>query len=234
MALITVNQASFAYDGRCVAQGLDFQVDTGDYLCIVGENGSGKSTLMKGILGIKKPFSGEIIFGGGLQQREIGYLPQQTVIQRDFPASVQEVVLSGCLSDKEFRPFYTAKNKKTAMFTMKKLHIDYLAKHCFRELSEGQKQRVLLARALCATEKLLLLDEPTAGLDPLATVDLYRVIDEINREGITVIMVSHDMSAAVTYAKHILHMHYKPLFYGTKEDYVSSSVGKLFTEGGIA
>ncbi len=226
MALLTCSNLTLGYDGKKVVHGLDFYVNSGDYLCIVGENGSGKTTLMKTILGLKKQISGSVEMGDGLKTNEIGYLPQQTVVQRDFPASVMEIVLSGCLNRCGLRPFYTKAEKNLALENMKKLNISELANRCYRELSGGQQQRVLLARALCATRKLLLLDEPTAGLDPVATTDLYDVIARLNREdGITVIMVTHDIEAAVKYASHVLHICHKPLFFGTVDDYRGSDIG---------
>ncbi len=222
MALIKVNDVSLGYEGKPIVTDLNFQVNKGDYLCIVGENGSGKSTLMKTLLGQKNVHSGKIEFSDGLKQNEIGYLPQQTQVQKDFPASVREVVMSGCLNSSGFRPFYTKLQKKQAAETMEKLGITDLAKKCYRELSGGQQQRVLLARALCATKKLLVLDEPVAGLDPVVTKNLYRLISDINKEGITVIMVSHDIHAAIEFATHILHIGNKPLFFGTKDEYKNS------------
>lgn len=222
MALINVNRVSLGYEGKSIVSDLNFRVNKGDYLCIVGENGSGKSTLMKTLLGQKKVLSGKIEFSDGLKQNEIGYLPQQTEVQKDFPASVKEVVLSGCLNSCGLKPFYSKVQKKQAAEIMEKLGISDLSKKCYRELSGGQQQRVLLARALCATKKLLVLDEPVAGLDPVVTKNLYRLISDINKEGITVIMVSHDIHAAIEFASHILHIGNKPLFFGTKEDYKNS------------
>lgn len=234
MALITVSNASLGYEGKAIVSDINFSVSDGDYLCIVGENGSGKSTLMKTLLGQKNVISGKIEFSDGLKQNEIGYLPQQTEVQKDFPASVKEIVLSGCLNRSGFRPFYSKSQKETAARNMEKLGITDLSGKCYRELSGGQQQRVLLARALCAAEKLLVLDEPVAGLDPMVTKSLYSLIEEINRSGMTVIMVSHDMEAAVEYASHILHIGHKPLFFGKKEDYVKSDVYHRFSEGGKA
>lgn len=222
MALINVSGVSLGYEGKAIVTNLDFSVNKGDYLCIVGENGSGKSTLMKTLLGQKSVISGKIEFGEGLKQSEIGYLPQQTEVQKDFPASVKEIVYSGCLNGCGIRPFYSKAQKKRAAEIMEKLHIADLADKCYRELSGGQQQRVLLARALCATKKLLILDEPVAGLDPVVTKNLYRLITDINKEGITVIMVSHDIHAAIEFASHILHIGNKPLFFGTKDDYKNS------------
>ncbi len=222
MALIKVSGVSLGYEGKAIVTDLDFEVSKGDYLCIVGENGSGKSTLMKTLLGQKNVVSGKIEFGDGLKQKEIGYLPQQTPVQKDFPASVKEIVYSGCLNSCGLRPFYSKEQKKRANEIMDKLGISELASSCYRELSGGQQQRVLLARALCATKKLLVLDEPVAGLDPVVTKNLYRLISDINTEGTTVIMVSHDIHAAIEFASHILHIGNKPLFFGTKEDYKNS------------
>lgn len=233
MALIKCSGVSLGYEGKTIVDGLDFEVNKGDYLCIVGENGSGKSTLMKTLLGQKNVMEGKIEFGDGLCQNEIGYLPQQTVVQKDFPASVKEIVLSGCLNSSGMKPFYTKEQKQLAKNNMQKLGISELSKRCYRELSGGQQQRVLLARALCATKKLLVLDEPAAGLDPIVTQHLYHLISDINRDGVTVIMVSHDMNAAVEYASHILHIAYRPRFFGTKEDYLKSDICRFFTgEGG--
>lgn len=222
MALINVSGVSLGYEGKPIVTNLDFSVNKGDYLCIVGENGSGKSTLMKTLLGQKSVIAGKIEFGEGLKQKEIGYLPQQTEVQKDFPASVKEIVFSGCLNGCGLKPFYSKEQKKRAAEIMERLGITELASSCYRELSGGQQQRVLLARALCATKKLLILDEPVAGLDPVVTKNLYRLITDINKEGITVIMVSHDIHAAIEFASHILHIGNEPLFFGTKEDYKNS------------
>jgi len=227
--LLACRDVSFAYEGNVVVKGLNFQVNDGEYLCIVGENGSGKSTLVKGLLRLIQPFSGDIVFGGGLKFTEIGYLPQQTPVQRDFPASSYEVVLSGRLSKRGFLPFYSMEDRKSAQENMERLDIIPLRKKCYRELSGGQQQKVLLARALCATEKLLLLDEPVTGLDPIATQDLYKQISLINKNtGITVIMVSHDIHSAVKHATHILHLKNSQVFFGTSADYVKTVAGKGF------
>ncbi len=227
MAYLTVKNLSVGYENRVVAENIDFIVNKGNYLCIVGENGSGKSTLMKTLLGLKSPTSGEIVFGDGLKRNEIGYLPQQTAVQRDFPASVYEVVLSGCVGKNGWRPFYSAADKALAKENIEKMGITELANRCYRELSGGQQQRVLLARALCATKKILLLDEPVAGLDPRVTVEMYHTIAQLNTDGVTIIMISHDI-AAVKYASHVLHIGHRPLFFGTREDYIASDVGKVF------
>ena len=228
MAQLTCQKLCVGYDGRPVLQDLSFQVFAGDYLCIVGENGSGKSTLMKTILGLQPPISGRILTGDGLRKNEIGYLPQQTVVQKDFPASVREIILSGCQGRCGSRPFYNREEKKLAADAMEKMQIASLAKRCYRTLSGGQQQRVLLARALCATQKMLLLDEPVSGLDPKVTAEMYTLIEKLNREdGITVIMISHDVAAAVRYASHILHIG-DTVFFGTKGDYLQSPQGRLF------
>ena len=229
MALITCRDLTLGYDGKTVVEGLDFSVSSGDYLCIVGENGSGKSTLMKTLLRLRQPISGAIEFGDGLKSSEIGYLPQQTVVQKDFPASVREIVQSGCLNRCGLRPFYTKREKLMAVENMSRLGISDLAGACYRELSGDQQQRVLLARALCATGKLLLLDEPTAGLDPVVTSELYELIARLNREsGITIIMITHDIAATEKYASHVLHICHEPLFFGSAEDYFRSEIGCLY------
>lgn len=236
MAQLICKDVSLGYEGTAVTENINFVVNSGDYLCIVGENGSGKSTLIKALLKLKSPLSGTISTGDGLNASEIGYLPQQTMIQRDFPASVKEIVLSGFVGHSGFRPFYSKEEKSMAKRNMERLDILDLQGRCYRELSGGQQQRVLLARALCATKSMLLLDEPVAGLDPKVTNEMYELINRINKEdAITIIMVSHDIHAAVKYASHILHLGNSPLFFGTKEDYLNSNIGKAFTEmmGGV-
>ncbi len=228
MAQLTCQNLCVGYDGKSVLQDLNFEVYAGDYLCIVGENGSGKSTLMKTILGLQVPISGRILTGDGLRKNEIGYLPQQTLVQKDFPASVKEIVLSGCQGRCGSRPFYSKEEKRLAAESIRKMQIESLSGRCYRELSGGQQQRVLLARALCATRKILLLDEPGSGLDPKVTAQMYTLIESLNRQdGITVIMISHDIAAAVKYASHILHIG-DTVFWGTKEAYLRSTQGRLF------
>ena len=227
MSLLTIKDLSLGYENMTVVDGLNFTVETGDYLCIVGENGSGKSTLMKTILQLQKPLKGEILVGDGLLSKEIGYLPQQTVIQKDFPASVKEIVISGCQGQMGLRPFYSKKEKEIARKNMERMGITEYKDRCYRELSGGQQQRVLLARALCATRKVLLLDEPVAGLDPKVTLEMYEVIKKLNDSGITIIMISHDIGAAVKYATKILHIG-KEIFFGSKEEYLESDEGRFF------
>lgn len=232
MALLTCQELSLGYDGREVVRGLNFEVCAGEYLCIVGENGSGKSTLMKALLGLQTPMGGKILIGDGLRQSEIGYLPQQTVVQRDFPASVWEIVLSGCGNRLGLRPFYGKAEKRLALENIKRMGLLPLQNRSYRELSGGQQQRVLLARALCATQKLLLLDEPVSGLDPKVTAEMYALIEKLNKEErITVIMISHDISAALRYADHILHIS-EDIFFGTKEEYLRSDLARGFLKGG--
>lgn len=231
MALIDCKGVCLGYDGSVVAKDLNFCVEKGNYLCIVGENGSGKSTLVKSILGLIETESGHLHMGDGLKKREIGYLPQQSEAQRDFPASVREVVLSGCLASKK-GIFFSKAQKQLAQQNMQRLDILELKDKCYRNLSGGQQQRVLLARALCATKKLLLLDEPVTGLDPVVTADFYRIIEKINREyGITIIMVSHDLYSAVNYSSHILHMKKDGSFFGTVGEYLESDVYRSFSGG---
>ncbi|MGN0355973.1 MAG: metal ABC transporter ATP-binding protein [Muricoprocola sp.] len=228
MAQFICKELTLGYDGNPILENLSFSVSAGDYLCIIGENGAGKSTLMRTILGLQPPMKGQVSMGDGLKANEIGYLPQQTVVQKDFPASVREIVRSGCQGQCGFRPFYNKKEKELAEENIKKMGIEHLADRCYRELSGGQQQRVLLARALCATRKLLLLDEPVSGLDPKVTQEMYELIRKLNQEdGITIIMISHDLEAALRYASHILHIG-KKIYFGKKEDYVKSEIGRNF------
>ncbi|MCH5208308.1 MAG: metal ABC transporter ATP-binding protein [Oscillospiraceae bacterium] len=233
MALIKTENLCLSYENMTVIENLSFEINSGDYLCIIGENGSGKSTLVKALLSLKKPENGTIEFGEGLKKNEIGYLPQQTSAQKSFPASVSEVVISGCLNSRGFRPFFSSKERKTAAENIEKLGITELKNRSYRELSGGQQQRVLLARALCATKKLLLLDEPVTGLDPIITAEFYELISEINKEGITVIMVTHDISAALKYANRVLCMREDRHFFGSLEEFKNSDFADI-AKGGVS
>ncbi len=228
MAVLTCKNLSVGYDKRPVVEDLNFELGSGDYLCVIGENGSGKTTLMKTLLGLIPSVGGEIVTGEGLNSNEIGYLPQQTDIQKDFPASVREIVISGTLNKASFRPFYLKRDKEMAKENMKKLSIYDIRKECFRELSGGQRQRVLLARALCATSKLLLLDEPVSGLDPRATEEMYQVLNKLNDEGISIMMITHDMKS-LSYASHILYLG-RENFFGTREDFEKTSHYKVLMD----
>lgn len=233
MALITCEHVCLGYDGQTVLRDVNFTVSRGDLLCVVGENGSGKSTLIKGLLGLKAPEQGSITLGDGLVRNEIGYLPQQTQLQRDFPASVAEVVRSGCINQMRGRAFYSRADRARAQENMERMGIEDLAHHSYQALSGGQQQRVLLARALCATSKLLLLDEPVAGLDPVATGEMYNLLKLINLcDGVTVIMVSHDVAAAERYATHILQLGHSQLYFGTVAGYHGSEAELKLRGGG--
>ncbi len=232
MTILTCKDLSFSYEGKTVLESVCFSLQAGDYLCVVGENGSGKSTLIKGLLGLKEPDGGSLVWGEGVKSTEIGYLPQQTQVQRDFPASVEEVVLSGCLNSLGRRLRYHAEDRELARMNMERMGIEELSRQSYQALSGGQQQRVLLARALCATKKLLLLDEPVTGLDPVATGELYNLIKLVNLcDCITAIMVSHDIHEAVRYATHILHLGHRQLFFGTAAEYRESDLARRFLGG---
>ena len=229
MALITCEHVCLGYDGQTVLRDVNFTVSRGDLLCVVGENGSGKSTLIKGLLGLKAPEQGSITLGDGLVRNETGYLPQQTQLQRDFPASVAEVVRSGCINQMHGRPFYSRADRARAQENMERMGIGDLAHHSYQALSGGQQQRVLLARALCAANDLLILDEPVTGLDPASMQDLYKTLRYLNeREGMAIIMVTHDIENALREAKHILCVDRAGCFYGTVGEFLSSPAGKRF------
>ena len=217
---IKANNVSLGYEGKCFVENINFTIEEGDYVCIVGENGSGKSSLIKTLVGLNRCMKGNIEFSDAIQKREIGYMPQRSEYNKDFPALVKEIVLSGCLSQGKFCPFYTKEQKNLALKNMEKLGIIDIAKKSFRELSGGQQQRVLLARALCATKNLIILDEPVTGLDPTATAEFYKFLKEINDEGITIIMVSHDVDVALQYANKVLHVSHNTTFFGNVEAYL--------------
>ena len=229
--LIVCKDISLGYEGQSVLTHLDLTVRAGDYLCIVGDNGSGKSTLLRGLLGLLPPQSGEIWRAPELQKGAVGYLPQQTKAQKDFPATVFEVVLSGFLNRKGMHFFYSAAQKSEALMNMGKLGILELKDACYRDLSGGQQQRVLLARALCAASRLLILDEPITGLDPAAAQDLYKTLAYLNqREGMAVVMVTHDLKAALRSARTVLHIGRRGYFLGTPAEYLASPMGRRFQE----
>ena len=230
--IIKCEHTDFGYENHDAVIDLNLEIYPGDYLCVVGENGSGKSTLIKGILGLLKPTGGTLAVADELKRGGIGYLPQQTAAQKDFPATVQEVVLSGTLSRRGNRPFYSRAERELAAHNLERLGIEHLKQKCYRELSGGQQQRVLIARALCATEQLLILDEPITGLDPSAIQDFYHLIKKLNKEdGITIIMVSHDIGNVISQANKILHLHRRVVFCGTAEAYRQSVAGKEFLGG---
>ena len=230
--IIKCEHTDFGYENHDAVIDLNLEIYPGDYLCVVGENGSGKSTLIKGMLGLLKPTGGSLSVADELKRGGIGYLPQQTAAQKDFPATVQEVVLSGTLSRRGSRPFYSRAERKLAAHNLERLGIEHLKQKCYRELSGGQQQRVLIARALCATEQLLILDEPITGLDPSAIQDFYHLIKKLNKEdGITIIMVSHDIGNVISQANKILHLHRRVVFCGTAEAYRQSVAGKEFLGG---
>ncbi len=227
MSQIICQNLAIGYDGKAILKDINFSINEGDYLCIIGENGSGKSTLMRTLLHLQQPVSGTILLGDGLQSNEIGYLPQQTAVQKDFPASVREIILSGCQNRCGLRPFYNRAEKRQAAEMMEKLQITHLSNRCYRELSGGQQQRVLLARALCATKKILLLDEPVSGLDSKVTEEMYQIIETLNRKDkITIVMITHNINDSVKYASHIMHIG-KNVFYGTKQEYDEPKGDKL-------
>ena len=231
-SLITCNHVDFGYENQDAVIDLTMEVQEGDYLCGVGVNGSGKSTLVKGILGLLKPTAGTLVVDEELKKTGIGYLPQQTAAQKDFPATVYEVVLSGTLNRRGNRPFYSNAEKETAKSAMQRLGIESLKKRCYRELSGGQQQRVLIARALCATKKLLILDEPITGLDPWAIQDFYGLVRRLNQEeGVTIFMVSHDVANIIAQANKILHLQQKVLFFGSSEEYRKTKAGREFLGG---
>ncbi len=222
--LLTLENVSFAYDQRLVIRDLSFSLDQGDYLAIIGENGSGKTTLLMGLLGLKAPTRGVIQRSQALKDYRIGYLPQQIPEQRDFPATVREIILSGRLNRHGFVSFYRQEDRQAARAAIRRLKLEDLEKRSFRELSGGQRQRVLLARALTAAEGLLLLDEPVAGLDPIVSHDFYRLIRELNEDGVTIVMVSHDIHCVTRNASHVLHLGYGHSYFGKTEDYMNSDL----------
>lgn len=225
MTILSCNNMTIGYEDQTVMEDLTFTIENGDYISILGENGSGKSTLIKTILGLTPPLSGEFTLADGLSGKSIGYLPQQSTSQRDFPASVLEIVLSGFLGKKGWTPFYTKKEKEIALSYLEEMGIPDLYKKNYRHLSGGQQQRVLLARALCSADRLLVLDEPVTGLDPQAQAELYQMIQHLNKaHDMAILMISHDVAASVKYSNKILHLENQTYFYGSTEEYKKSAL----------
>ncbi len=230
--ILSCEDLSLSYDNKVIAEKINFTVGDSDYLCILGENGSGKTTLVNALLGLKKPHSGRIVYGEGVSAGKIGYLPQRESILDGFPASVKEIVMTGFCGSRGLSFLYSGDNKKRAETLMKKLEIEAFKSRAFSELSGGQQKRVMLARALCSAEKLLVLDEPAASLDPIVTEELYSLTARLNREeGISIIMVSHDVASAIKYASHILHIKNEQLFFGSAEDYAKTPLAKEYLGG---
>ena len=225
MEQLVLENVSLGYDSNPLVKDVNLKINSGNYVCVIGENGAGKSTFLKTVLGLTSAIDGKIVWN--INKNAIGYLPQQTVVQKDFPASVLEVVMSGFQNRRGLRPFYSAKEKEEAFKNMKRMTVDDLANKSYKHLSGGQQQRVLLARALCATEKILFLDEPVAGLDPKVTADMYALIKSLNEEGITIVMISHDINVALNDASHIFYISGNT-FYGTKDEFINTPEGKLF------
>ncbi|MBE5922646.1 MAG: ABC transporter ATP-binding protein [Lachnospiraceae bacterium] len=232
--LIHCENVSLGYENDVIVKNLNFDIFPGDYICVVGENGSGKSTLIKSLLGLLRPMHGKIVFNQPKKRQDIGYLPQQTVHQKDFPASVGEIVMSGFLNRCGWRPFYKREERKQAIVQMKKMQVDHLSNHCYRELSGGQQQRVLIARALCAANKILVLDEPVTGLDPMAQAELYETLKRLNeQENMAIVMVTHDFKNAVSYGEKILHLGSEDSFFGTRDEYLASDYSRYFAEKAV-
>ena len=230
--LIKCENLCASYENKEVLKNINFSVDENDYVCIVGENGSGKSTRVKCLLGLKALSQGSIEFDKNVKKNKIGYLPQQSMIKSDFPASVSEVVLSGCVNSLGGRLFFGKKHKERAEYFMHIMDICNIKKTSFQELSGGQKQRVLLARAMCAAEKLIVMDEPVTGLDPLVTSEFYKAVSKLNKEEkVAIVMISHNVKEAVNHAKHILHLGENICYFATTEEYKESEIGKRFLEG---
>ncbi len=231
--LLTCDNITVRFGTNTVLDNLSFTVEHGDYLSVIGKNGSGKSTLIRCLLHLCSLTSGHITEAENFSCRDIGYLPQQSGIQKDFPATVEEVVRSGCLGNHRFLPFYTKADKMEAEKNMHRLGICQLRKRSYRTLSGGQQQRVLLARALWATKKLLLLDEPVTGLDPEVSAGFYDIIRELNEEdNIAVIMVSHDMHNGLKDAKHVLYMDEKVQYFAAADEFRHSEIARQIAAEG--
>ena len=227
--MIKLENLTIGYDNQIILKDVNLSINEGEYVCILGANGSGKSTLLKTVLGLIKPLTGKIIID---KKTSIGYVPQAKMLQQDFPATVNEIVMSGCLKKMKWRPFYTKKERDLANKNMKLLQISSLKNKSFSELSGGQQQRALIARALCATNKVLFLDEPFTALDGYGALKLYGILKKLNRdEHVTIVVISHDVDTILRYASHVIHVDETIVFDGTKEEYLESSFMKEYKGG---
>ena len=227
MKILECKKLNIGYNERSICKDISFEVESGQYICVIGENGSGKTTLLKTILGLNKPISGKVVFDKKFDKSNLGYLPQQTDMQKDFPATVLEVVMSGFINKMKFRPFYNKREKEKAQEILKYLNITDLQKRSYKDLSGGQQQKVLLARALCSTNELLILDEPTNGLDARSIKSFYELLADLNSQGMTIIMISHNLDKVINYASHIVYLKGTPEFIGTKEDFLQTEYAKF-------
>ena len=234
MKLLECKNLNIGYNHISVCKNISFTLKKGNYMC-VGDNGSGKSTLIKTLLGLEQPLSGSIVFDKKFNKNNIGYLPQQSELQKDFPAIVSEVVMTGFLNNMAFRPFYKKAEKEKAADIMRTLGIEELQFSPYRELSGGQQQRVLLARALCATNQLLVLDEPTTGLDATSVEGFYKLLKQLNEEGITVLMISHNIEKVLQFASHIVLLKNEMVFAGSKEEFLKTPYSSMYKDkkGGL-
>lgn len=223
--LLTCRKLVPGYGARAVAGEIDIDVSEGDGLCVVGGNGTGKSTFLRTLLGLQPALSGEVSFNPSLRPGDIGYLPQQNPLQRDFPATAREVAMSGCQAMRGTRPFFRERERAIANEAMGRFGVAAFADRPYRELSGGQRQRVLLARALCAGRRLLVLDEPATGLDPGAAAELYAAMAELHRGGLATISVTHDMAGGLEGATHILDLGRAKPFFGPMAEWARSRPG---------
>lgn len=231
MSIFECKKLTVGYGDKVVCKDINFAVEKGQYVCIMGENGSGKSTLVKTILGLQKNLSGKVTFDKNFKRNRVGYLPQQNDLQKDFPATVNEIVLSGFLNSMGLRPYYKKSEKDKAKEVMDYLGIEDFGKRSFRELSGGQQQRVLLARALCATDEILFLDEPTNALDSRSINRFYKLLKDLNDAGMTIVMVSHNVDKVLEYSSHIVYLKNTMLFAGTKSDFEKTDIAKSIKVG---
>lgn len=221
MPLIEFKDLCIGYEHKVIIKNINLEINDGEYVCVFGDNGVGKTTFLKTILGLIPPLSGSIIIEDTFNKKEVGYLPQRMQLKPEFPASCFEIVLSGCVNRLKIWPFYRKSHRDLAIEKMKLLGVANLKDKPFRVLSGGQQQRILLARALCATDRLLILDEPFTGLDYHAAKSLYDLLEKINKQlNVTIIVVSHFMEDILAYSTKVVHLSKEEVFCGTPEQYV--------------
>ncbi len=218
MEILSASHVSINYGAVVAVDDATFGVNEGDYFCIAGSNGSGKSTLLKGIIGLAPIKNGHLHVN--LPKEQISYLSQTNRADRDFPATVWEIILSGTQKSGKKIPFYTKDDKQRAEESMIKLGMEKFKNTRIGNLSGGQQQRALLARALCKSPKLLLLDEPFAGLDSAISEELYELYKNLNKNGVTIIMASHDYQAIGNFASRVMLMNNSHVdFVGTNDEW---------------
>lgn len=228
--ILSVKDLNFNYGKIKILKDINFELDKGDYLGIIGANGSGKTTLIKVLLGLLQPSSGTVVYHQNiLEDNALGYVPQKTFgDHQNFPATVKEIVRTGLLANKGFLKQYNDEDNKKVVEILNRLNLCDLKNRKINKLSGGQQQRVLLARSLVSNPRVLILDEPTSALDPEVREDFYQLLETVNKSGVTIILISHDLQSIEPYLNKVLLLDRKILFFGNPKDFNKTVSAKSY------